>query len=588
MVGGLRSQMGLTAREFLTWGHHMEPSATHGALGPADRPNGHRLAGPLVLLFLAVLVGAAAFVFLRGEAALAAAPAAKPPLSHSGARVIVKYHLGESLVGARTSARGVGATVVGRVPTYGLKTSGRYIVVTSSTLSTAELIKKLRADPAVEYAEPDYVVKADATVSPNDPFFGSLWGMGKIDAPLAWGVSTGAASVVVADIDSGVDYTHPDLAANMWHNPGEVAANGIDDDGNGYVDDVYGIDAAYGTSDPWDADGHGTHTAGTMAAVGNNGSGVAGVCWTARIMALESLDSAGSGYTSDAVTCINYMTWEKVHYGINVVAANCSWGGGDYSQTLHDAIAAAGDAGIAVACAAGNDASDNDVQPSYPASYDCSNIVSVAATNSSDSLASFSNWGSNSVDLAAPGVGILSTVPAAIDPAGYESWDGTSMATPHVTGAIALMAAAYPDESMATRISTLLASVDPVGKLSGKMSSGGRLNLARALHLTPAADTVGPVCAAKNVTVRSGKSCRIYFKVHDALSAQVSTKVAITTASGAVKKSWSWGYGENYNGWWWTKYVCRLKRGTYRIVVTGKDLTGNPASVVGRAKLVVK
>ncbi len=566
----------------------MRRPAAHGTFGPAGRRHRHRLAGPLVLLFLAVLAGASAFVSLRDEAALAAAPAGKPPLPHAGARVIVKYHLGESLAAARAGAREVGATVVGSVRTYGLKTSGRYVVVSSSTLSTAELIKELHADPAVEYAEPDYVVNADSAVTPNDPFTGSLWGLTRIDAPSAWGVSTGAASVVVADIDSGVDYTHPDLAANMWHNPGEIAANGIDDDGNGYVDDVYGIDAAYGTSDPWDPDGHGTHTAGTMAAVGNNGTGVAGVCWSAGIMALEFMDSTGSGYTSDAITCIDYMTWEKVHYGVNVVAANASWGGGDYSQALHDAIAAAGNAGIAFVCAAGNEGADNDVLPSYPASYACSNIISVAATDSDDSLASFSNWGSGSVDLAAPGVNILSTVPTTIDPYGYESWDGTSMATPHVTGAVALLAAAHPEESMAARINAILESVDHIGGLAGKVSSGGRLNLAGALHVAPEADGVGPVCAARNVTVRRGKACRIYFKVHDAVSAKVTTKLEITTKSGAVKKRLSWSYGRNYDGWWWTKYVCRLKKGTYRIVVTGKDLTGNPASVVGRSRLVVK
>jgi subtilisin family serine protease len=584
--------MGLTAREFFTWGHHMSRPAAHCTVGLTDRRHRHRPAsrvGLIGLLFLALLAGSSAFVFAGNEAALAASPrVGKSPLPHTAARVIVKYHLSESLSGARASAREVGATVVGRVRTYGLKTSGRYLVVSSSTLNTAELIKEFRADPAVEYVEPDYVVKADAAVTPNDLFMSSLWGLTKIDAPSAWGVSTGAASVVVADIDTGVDYAHPDLAANMWRNPGEIAGNGIDDDGNGYVDDVYGIDAAYGSSDPWDPDGHGTHTAGTMAAVGNNGIGVAGVCWSASIMALEFMDNSGVGNVSDAITCINYMTWEKVHYGVNVVAANCSWGGGNYSQTLHDAIAAAGDAGIVFVCAAGNEDSNNDALPSYPASYDCSNIISVAATDSDDSLASFSNWGSSSVDLAAPGVGILSTFPTDIDSFGYRYDDGTSMATPFVTGAVALRAAAYPNESMAERIAAILGSVDTVGSLAGKVSSGGRLNLARALAPSPEADTVGPVCAAKNVTVRPGRACRIYFKVHDGLSAKVTTKLVITTRSGAVKKRWSWGYDQNYAGWWWIKYVCRLKRGTYRIVITGKDLTGNPASVVGRAKLVVK
>ena len=507
--------------------------------------------------------------------------------------MIVKYRLSESLSGARAAAREMGAAVVGRVRTFGLRTSGRYLVVSSSSLDTAELVKEYRADPAVDYVEPDYVVRADGAVTPNDPLAASLWGLTRIGAPLAWSVTTGQADVVVADIDSGVDYTHPDLAANMWHNPGEIADNGIDDDGNGYVDDVYGIDAAYGSSDPWDPNGHGTHTAGTMAASGNNGIGVAGVCWTAGIMALEFMDSDGSGYTSDAITCINYMTWEKVHYGVNVVAANCSWGGGGYDQTLHDAIDEAGDAGIIVVCAAGNGGfdglgDDNDYSPHYPSSYDCPNIIAVAATDSADDLAYFSNYGATSVDLAAPGVDILSTVPAAVDSSGYQSWNGTSMAAPHVTGAVALLAAAHPGESMAALVGEILGSVDPVAGLAGQVASGGRLDLASALQPVPAADTAGPVCAARNVTVRRGKACRVYFKVHDALSAKVTIKVAITTRSGAIKKRWSWGYRKNYSGWWRLKYVCRLKKGTYRIVVTGRDLEGNAAGVVGHAKLRVR
>jgi subtilisin family serine protease len=397
--------------------------------------------------------------------------------------------------------------------------------------------------------------------------------------------------VVVASIDTGVDYTHPDLAANMWHNPGEIPGNSIDDDGNGYVDDVYGIDTAYDTTDPWDPNGHGTHTSGTMAGVGNNGAGVAGVCWSAQIMALEYLDKDGSGWTSDAIECINYMTSEKIYHGVNVVAANCSWGGGGYNQSLYDAIAAAGDAGIVVVCSAGNGGSDgvgddNDYSPSYPASYDCSNIISVAATDSGDYLASFSNYGAASVDLAAPGVGILSTMPSE----GYEWMDGTSMAAPHVTGAVALLAAAYPAESTATRIGAILSSVDPVAGLAGAVGTGGRLDVAKAIYRAPvaSADTTGPACAARNARVRRGRTVRLYFRVYDSASMQVTTRLAIVARSGRVVKRWSWDYDKNYEGWWWVKYRCSLKRGTYRILVTGTDLAGNPESQVGRAKLVVR
>ena len=382
-----------------------------------------------------------------------------------------------------------------------------------------------------------------ARSTPNDPLFGGLWGFSRIGAPLAWGASTGQADVVVADIDTGVDYTHPDLAANMWRNPGEVAGNGLDDDGNGYVDDIYGIDAAGRSSDPADDHGHGTHTSGTMAAVGDNGIGVTGVNWTARIMALKFMDSSGSGYTSDAIACINYMTAEKLHYGVNVVAANCSWGGGDYSSLLHNAIAAAGDAGIVFACAAGNDGLNNDILPSYPASFDCSNIISVAATDADDALASFSNFGATSVDLAAPGTNILSTVPAFVDAGGYESWNGTSMATPHVTGAVALMAAAYPAESMATRIGMLESGVDPVAGLVGKVATGGRLDLADALYretpltitgFTPASGSEGTSVTVTGTGFTGATAVRFNGSAAATFTVDSATQITATVPAGAT------------------------------------------------------
>ena len=484
----------------------MSQPATHTGKPSARRRIDKLLGAALILLSLAMALPAVASASGSSTGATSAS-APKPVRTTSlGARgrVIVKYRLSESAAAARSAAAATDAQVVGRVRTFGLKTTGRCFVVSSDTLGTAALMKQYGADPAVEYVEPDYVVHADVAVTPNDPSFGSLWGMAKISAPLAWGISTGQPSVVVADIDTGVDYTHPDLVANMWHNPGEIADNGIDDDANGYIDDVYGIDTAYKTSDPSDPHGHGTHTSGTMAAAGNNAVGVTGVCWSAQIMALEFMDASGAGYTSDAITCINYMTYEKVHYGVNVVAANNSWSGGAYSQLLHDAIATAGNAGIVFVCAAGNGGSDgigdnNDSMPVYPASYDCSNMITVAATDGDDALASFSNWGATSVDMAAPGVGILSTYPGG----GYVSWNGTSMATPHVTGAIALMAAAYPAETMATRISIIESTVDPVAGLAGMVVTGGRLDLARALYrltLTGFSPVSGPVGTGVTLT----------------------------------------------------------------------------------------
>ncbi|HZL65078.1 MAG TPA: S8 family serine peptidase [Thermoleophilia bacterium] len=500
---------------------------------------------------LVLIVVALTFACCSHASAANAATAmpGRAALQQTPGRVIVKYSLSEPLAATRAAAAEMGAQVAGRVRTFGLKTTGRFVVVSSDTLSTGDLMRKYSADPAVQYVEPDYVVTVDAAVTPNDTFFSSLWGMSQISAPLAWGTSTGSADVVVADIDTGVDYAHPDLAANMWHNPGEIAGNGIDDDGNGYVDDVYGIDPAYPSSisDPTDHNGHGTHTSGTMAAVGNNGIGVTGVCWTARIMALEFMNSSGSGYTSDAVTCVNYVTSEKVHYGVNVVAANCSWGGSGYSQTRHDAIASAGNAGIAFVCAAGNGGLDgvgdnNDVTPTYPASYDCANIIAVAATDSSDALASFSNWGPASVDLAAPGVGILSTVPSFNNATGYASWSGTSMATPHVTGAIALRAAAYPSESVATRISAIESSVDPVAALVGKVATGGRLDVANALDrptpltiagFTPASGPVGTSVTLTGSGFTGATAVRFHGTAATTESVVSDTQITATVPAGA-------------------------------------------------------
>lgn len=312
------------------------------------------------------------------------------------------------------------------------KTKGQaYMLVRSKLFSTGELINKLQSNPNVESVEPNYIYKPSKV--PNDPKFGKLWGQNNagqpvygisgtsnadMDAPEAWDISTGSDSVVIAVIDSGVDYPHEDLAANMWKNPKEIPGNGIDDDNNGYVDDVYGIDTANDTSDPIDVvaedGGHGTHVAGIIAAVGDNGRGVVGVSWNAKIMALKFL-TTGGGSTSDAIECLEYVVAQK-KAGVNIVAINGSWGGGGFSQTLKDSIEAANNLGILFIAAAGNDGSDNDVTPQYPSSYDLSGIIAVAATDQNDVLADFSNYGATSVDLSAPGTNILSSTPRAFLP----------------------------------------------------------------------------------------------------------------------------------------------------------------------------
>ncbi|WP_406664894.1 S8 family serine peptidase [Gallaecimonas sp. GXIMD1310] len=349
------------------------------------------------------------------------------------------------------------------------------------------VLKKLAANPAVALAEPDFRLHALVN-TPDDPSFSSLWGMNNtgqdggtadadIDAPEAWAISTGSADVVVGVIDSGVDYTHPDLANNIWTNPGEIAGNGIDDDGNGVIDDVHGFSAISGAGDPMDDNGHGTHVSGTIGAQGNNAMGVVGVNWDVSIIGCKFLDASGSGYTSDAISCLNYFTDLKQNHGINVRATNNSWGGGSFSQALKDAIDDAGNAGILFVAAAGNDSSDIDASPSYPGSYDSAAVLTVASTDRNDAMSWFSNYGASSVDLGAPGSDILSTIPGG----SYGTASGTSMASPHVAGAAALVWSVNPALSISEMKALLMDSGDTITAMNGTTVSGKRLNLKAAL-----------------------------------------------------------------------------------------------------------
>ncbi len=354
--------------------------------------------------------------------------------------------------------------------------------------------------PEIAYAEPNFELEPSAT--PNDTQYARMWGLNNtgqtggvpdadIDAPEAWNTTTGKSSTVVAVIDEGVDVNHPDLRGNIWVNRDEVPANGVDDDDNGYVDDVNGYDFANDDASVYDpvagqGDEHGTHVAGTIAASGNNGVGVTGVSWNARIMALKFINVEG-GYTSDAVEALNYA----VNNGVKI--SNNSWGGVGNSRSLRDAIARADAAGHLFVAAAGNGGPDgvgdnNDASPNYPASYDLPNIVSVAATNDRDGLTSFSNYGAASVDLAAPGASILSTLPGN----SYGHFSGTSMATPHVSGVAALLASQNAGLDDAELESRILRSVDKKPSLQGKTVTGGRLNAQAALALNAPPDNTDP------------------------------------------------------------------------------------------------
>jgi subtilisin family serine protease len=342
-------------------------------------------------------------------------------------------------------------------------------------------IDDLRKDPNVVYAEPNYRLKAINL--PDDPDFGLLYGMhnegqtggvadADIDAPEAWDTYTGDHNVIVGVIDTGIDYLHPDLVDNMWTNPGEIPANGLDDDGNGYVDDVHGYDFANHDSDPMDDHFHGTHCAGTIAGSGNNGLGVTGVAWKAKLAALKFLDAGGSGTLEAAVEAIAYAN------AMDIPITSNSWGGGGFSQALKDVIDAGAERGFLFVAAAGNDANDNDQFPSYPATYESENILAVAATDSRDDMASFSSFGATTVDLGAPGVDVYSCFPNGQ----YQYLSGTSMATPHVSGAAALLKSYNPQLGYVELKAALLAGVDPVPSLNGRVLSNGRLNVSKALN----------------------------------------------------------------------------------------------------------
>jgi subtilisin family serine protease len=348
--------------------------------------------------------------------------------------------------------------------------------------STDEVAQRLSDSEAVRFVEPNYIVKSSRL--PNDLSFNRLWGLqntgqlagtvgADVKATLAWDVITGG-DVTVAVIDTGIDYRHIDLDENIWTNPKDVL-DGVDNDGNGWVDDFRGIDLSSGDSDPLDDSSHGTHVAGIIGAEGNNAVGIAGISWKAKLMPLKFLDKNGEGNTADAAAAIDYA----VASGAKVI--NASWGGPAFSQTLYQAVKQAGDRGVLFVAASGNSTANADVSPDYPAAFDLPNVISVAGSDPQDELLYFSNYGKKSVDLAAPGEEIYSTVRLQGGVSGYGTFSGTSMAAPFVSGAAALYYSRYPASSVATVRDALLSSADVLPSLNGKTATSGRLNVSRAL-----------------------------------------------------------------------------------------------------------
>lgn len=345
-----------------------------------------------------------------------------------------------------------------------------YKVLKGGKEQVKNVIKKLKNNPNVAYAEPDYIVSSASALVPNDEHYSFLYGMNRIQAQESWDITTGSTSVIVGVMDTGIDYNHPDLMNNMWKNPGELPDNNIDDDENGYVDDVYGWDFINDDKDPLDDRTHGTHVAGTISARGNNSIGVTGTAWNIKMAALKIINSEDFSNNSALISAINYSS------AMGFPVTNASIQNFSYSAAVKEAFNQSQNSLYVIA--AGNQGRDTETLPQYPGSYDCENILCVANTNRNDNLYVNSNYGATTVDIAAPGTNIYSCIPNK----GYGSYTGTSMASPHVAGAAALLKSIKSSASAMELKNTLMSNVDKVSSLENKVLTGGRLNIYNALR----------------------------------------------------------------------------------------------------------
>lgn len=411
------------------------------------------------------------------------------PLANPSGRnsIIVSFDQSAGADQIRAAARAVNGYVADQFE------SGSSVIVVGQGVDRDAAVGRLRGMGFVNYAEAN--TELENTAVSNDTYYtsGSLWGMyGDASSPAnvygsgaaeAWAAGvTGSNTVYVGVIDEGIQYNHTDLNGQVWTNSLDPV-DGKDNDGNGYVDDIHGWDFANNNNSIYDggkrgrSDDHGTHVAGTIGAKGGNAKGVVGVNWNVQLISAKFLNPNG-GTIANAIKAVDYITDLKLRQGLNIVATNNSWGGGGYSQGLYDAIKRANDANILFIAAAGNSGSNSDTTAAYPAGYNLPNVISVAAIDSTGKLASFSNYGATTVDLGAPGVGIVSTTAYNT----YSSYSGTSMAAPHVTGAAALYASVHPGATAAEIKSAILGSVTPTSSLAGKTVTGGRLDIGKLIN----------------------------------------------------------------------------------------------------------
>ncbi len=486
---------------------------------------------------------------------------------------------------------------------HGLGTMERLQLPQGLTVDRA--IEHLKKNPNVKYAEPNWNYHP-AAVS-NDTYYsnGQLWGMYGDDSPTAVGPSgttnqfgsqsekawnngfTGSSNVYVGIIDEGFQYTHPDLDANAWTNTFDPI-DGIDNDNNGYIDDVHGWDFFYNDNSTYDgtADDHGTHVAGTIGGEGGNGAGVAGVNWSVTMISAKFLGPTG-GSTSGAIQALDYLTDLKARHGINIVASNNSWGGGGFSQGLLDAIVRAANQGILFVAAAGNSAVNNDTSASYPSNYSTVSgagyeaVVAVASITSTGTKSSFSSWGANSVDIGAPGSAIISSVPTD----SYSSYSGTSMATPHVTGAAALYASKYPSATANDIRNAILASARPTTSLSGITVTGGRLDVDAALAIAPPGGSL-PSLNITDVSVVEGNGTSTQSAVFTVSLSAASTEIVTVnfgTANGSATS------GSDYDA---TSGTLTFLPGdpltqTISVTIRGDDISeGNETYVVNLSSVI--